>query len=744
MKIAFISTYKPRECGIATFTENLIRSMFRDENGDNSAYVVAMDDRSESYPYPHEVKFSIRENHQKDYLKAADFINHNTDVCVLQHEFGIFGGNRGVYILPLLHRLKVPLVVTLHTVLKNPGFSEKAIINEIGRQAAKIIVMNRLAVTFLKESYEVDPDKIEVIEHGFPAFDFSQHDRYKQKYHLNNKISMMTFGLLSRGKGIETVIRALPEVVKKHSEVEYLVLGKTHPNVVKNSGEEYRYFLKRMVSQLHLENNVRFIDTFLNEEELCEHLAATDIYITPYPNEAQITSGTLAYAVGAGTAVVSTPYWHARELLQDNRGILFPFNDFLSLEQKLNELLDHPEKLQQIRKNAFEYGKNVTWPKQGEKYLETVETVVKNHQLPVPTRSTIIDPALLPKFRLLHLKRLTDSTGILQHARYHIPNYHHGYCLDDNARALLVMSMAYNRHKEKEALDLISIYLAFIQYMQRDDGRFRNFLSYDRQFLDEYGSEDAFGRTIWALGYLIAHAPNDAYFQLAKSLFQNSIQQFTNLISPRGIANTLFGIRYYLDRFPYDEGMMVIMKQLADQLTQAYARHKTDDWHWFEPILAYDNGLLPASLLHVYKKTEDETYRSVAEESMQFLESIVFKEDHLSLVGNQYWYRKGQTRSQYDQQPIDAMAMVVYYNTAYEVLGHNESYLKKMIQSFMWFMGENDLRVPLYDFETKGCCDGLEQDGVNRNQGAESMLAYLLSHLSVLIAFERESSNEIK
>jgi hypothetical protein len=524
--------------------------------------------------------------------------------------------------------------------------------------------------------------------------------------------------------------------------VEYLVLGKTHPNVVKNSGEEYRYFLKRLVSQHHLENNVRFIDTFLTEEELCEHLAATDIYITPYPNEAQITSGTLSYAVGAGTAVVSTPYWHALELLENNRGILFPFNDFLSLEQKLIELLDHPNQMQQIRNHAYEYGRQITWPLQGKKYIAAIESIIKSHHRPATAKKTIIDPALLPKFRLLHVKRLTDNTGILQHARYHIPNYHHGYCLDDNARALLVMAMAYNRHKEKEALDLMSVYLAFIQYMQREDGRFRNLLSYDRQYLDEYGSEDAFGRTIWALGYLLSHAPNDAYFQLAKSIFQKSIQQFNQLISPRGMANTLIGISYYLDRFPYDEGMVVIMKQMADKLADGFAREKTNEWQWFEPVLAYDNGLLPAALLHVYQKTEDETYRKIAEESMSFLENIVFKEDHLSLVGNQYWYRKGQIRSQYDQQPIDAMAMVVYYNTAYDVLDHNETYLKKMITSFMWFMGENDLRVPLYDFETKGCCDGLEKDGVNRNQGAESMLAYLLSHLSVLIAFERESKNK--
>ncbi len=742
MKIAFISTYKPRECGIATFTENLIRSMAQSQDTQDtnySVYVVAMDDKDESYPYPDIVKYTIRESHQKDYLKAADYINHNTDICFLQHEFGIFGGNSGVYILPLLHRLKIPLIVTLHTVLKNPTFSEKAIIKEIARQAVTVVVMSKLAVSFLRDIYQVPRHKIRIIEHGFPTFDFNSHDFYKRKYHLDNKTSLMTFGLLSRGKGIETVLHALPKVVEKHPEIEYIILGKTHPNVVKHSGEEYRNFLKRIIRKNNLGNHVSFIDRFLEEQELCEYLSATDIYITPYPNEAQITSGTLSYAVGSGAAVVSTPYWHAQELLDKGRGVLFPFNDPDGLAEVLNDLLDNPEKIRKIRKKAFNYGKKITWPLQGVKYLDIAQQALSNTHVNHTHNENIIDPTLLPKFNLLHVKRMTDSTGMLQHARYNIPNYHHGYCLDDNARALLVMTMAYSRQKEPEALDLISVYLAFIQYMQLDDGRFRNFLSYDRQFLDEEGSEDSFGRTVWALGFLLSHAPNDAFFQLAKIIFDRTVPHFFSLESIRGIANTLIGISFYLDRFPYDEGMVVIMKQMADKLIDAFEAEKTEDWQWFEPVLSYDNGLLPASLFYVYEKTEDEKYRKVALESMKFLDSVVFKDDHISLVGNSYWFHRGGQKSRFDQQPIDAMAMVIMYKKAYTVLNRDKSYLQKMITSFLWFMGENDLRVPLYDYETKGCCDGLEKDGVNRNQGAESMLAYLMAHLTVLVAFEHEN-----
>ncbi len=743
MKAAFITTYPPRECGIATFTENLIRALPRETESspeDTSVFVVAMTDKENGYAYPDIVKYSIRESHQKDYLKAADYINYSADICVLQHEFGIFGGNSGVYILPLINRLKVPLVVTFHTVLKEPTFSEKAILTEIGKKADKIVVMSKMAVTFLEDIYQIPRRKISIIEHGFPEFDYQNHDLYKQKFHLEDKISLMTFGLLSRGKGIETVIRALPRVVEQFPQVEYMIVGKTHPGVVKVSGEEYRHFLKRLVQKNKLEKHVVFIDSFLEEKELCAYLSATDIYITPYPNEAQITSGTLSYAVGAGTAVVSTPYWHATELLDKGRGVLFPFNDHEALADTLLDLLGNPLKMKAIRKRAYAYGQKITWPLQGKKYLKIAETAIRRYRKPQNYSQKIVDPTLLPSLNLSHVKRLTDTTGILQHAKYNIPDYRHGYCLDDNARALLVMNMVHERQKEPEAINLMSTYLSYINYMQNPDGSFRNFLSFDHQFLDKKGSEDAFGRAVWALGYLLAHAPNDAFFQIARQLFGNAIQQFKHLKSLRGIANTLMGISYYLNRFPWDEGMVNTMAEMADQLTGAFEKESDEKWQWFESILTYDNGLLPAALFCTYEKTEQEKYLNIAEQSAAFLESVVFKGDHIALIGNEGWYPKDGQRARFAQQPIDAMAMVLMYEKAYLVTENKKDYLHKMFTSYMWFLGENDLRLPLYDYETKGCCDGLEKDGVNRNQGAESMLAYLLSHLTVLEAFEKEKT----
>ncbi len=742
MKAAVITTYPPRECGIATFTENLVRALPKETEGkkeDTSIFVVAMTDK-EGYAYPDIVKYSIRESHQKDYLKAADFINYSADICILQHEFGIFGGTSGVYILPLLNRLKVPLMVTFHTVLKEPSFSEKAILTEIGRKANKIVVMSKIAVNFLVDIYHLPRKKITIIQHGFPEFDYQNHDYYKQKFHLENKIPLMTFGLLSRGKGIETVIRALPPVVKKFPNIVYLIVGKTHPGVVKISGEEYRHFLKRLVQKNSLEKHVVFIDNFLQEQDLCAYLSAADIYITPYPNEAQITSGTLAYAAGSGATVVSTPYWHATELLDKGRGVLFPFNDHEELANVLLHLLTHPAYMKIIRKRAYTYGQKITWPLQGKKYLKVAEQAVRLYQSPKTYSEKVVDPTLLPSLNISHIQRLTNSTGILQHARYNIPNYHYGYCLDDNSRALLVMNVVYDRQKEPDAINFMSTYLSYINYMQNPDGTFHNFLGYDHKILDKESSEDAFGRTVWALGYLLDHPPNDAFFQIALKIFASAKEHFKQLKSLRGIVNTLMGIKYYLDRFSWDEEMVSVMTTLADKLITAFEKESDEEWQWFEPVLTYDNGLLPAALFCTYEKTEREKYLKVAEKSMNFLESVVFKGDHIALIGNDGWFHKGGKRARFSQQPIDAMAMVLMYEKAYLVTENKKDYLHKMFTSFMWFLGENDLRIPLYDYETKGCCDGLEKTGVNRNQGAESMLAYLLSHLTVLEAFEKEKT----
>lgn len=734
MKLAYIGTYLPRECGIGTFTHNMVGSMVN-HDGSHEGFVVAMDDHEQTYDYPEEVKLTIRQEHQRDYVKAAKFINGSgADICVLEHEFGIFGGLHGVYILALLHRLEIPLIVTLHTVLKTPSYNQKIILHEICKMANTVTVMSHKAIEFLTSIYEVPKEKIVFIEHGVPDIHFNQLQS-KQGFKLENKKLLLTFGFIGRNKGIETVIKALPEVVKKHPDVLYMVLGKTHPHVLRHAGEEYRNYLMRLVKSLGLGEHVFFQNEFINQQSLFKYLSASDIYITPYLNESQITSGTLSYAVGAGSAVISTPYWHAEELLAEGRGRFFNFSDSEALSTILMELLDNPDALKELRAKASDYGRKITWPKIGGKYIDLAQKIINETPAVVVKKETILDPLILPPFSLAHIRRLTDDTGIIQHAKFGIPNLKEGYCLDDNARALLMVLMAYKQKKDSWALELSPIYLSYIHYMQNKDGTFRNFLSFNRNYLDEVGSDDAFGRTIWALGYLLGHAPNDAYYQSGRLVFFDAAPNFEKLKSIRGIANTIIGISYYLRSNPGDEGMIVQLRKLAATMIRQYNDNTSDEWKWFEPVLSYDNGMLPLALLHAAEILSDNKIEEVALASMNFLTETTLKGDYLSIIGSDEWYKKDGKRSRFSQQPIDAMAMVLMFHQAFHLTGDKE-YLKKLFTSFMWFLGENELRLSLFDFETKGCCDGLEHYGVNRNQGAESSLAYLIAHLTVLEAFE--------
>lgn len=734
MKIAFIATYPPRECGIGTFTQSLAHAM-KDNADENEIIIIAMHDNQEKYAFPPEVKLTIHQEHQTDYLKAADFINRSgADVCILEHEFGIYGGQSGVYILPLLHRLHIPLISTLHTILDTPSYTEKAILKQVCEMSDKLVVMSHKAIQFLEDIYAVAPEKIARIEHGVPDIHFDK-AQSRTELKFNGKKLLFTFGFIGRNKGIETVIEALPQIIEKHPEVFYVVLGKTHPNVLRSAGEEYRSYLKLLIKTLKLGDHVLLLNEFVEEKELFKYLAACDIYITPYINENQITSGTLTYAMGSGCVVVSTPYWHAAELLTENKGSLFDFKDENGLAKVLNELLDKPGLMKTIQHKAEEYGQDIIWPKIGHRYLELAKRLVSEPAKPESKKETDIDLLLLPRFSLAHIKRLTDDTGIIQHAKFGIPNLKEGYCLDDNARALLMVCMTYKQKKNKLALELMPVYLSYIHYMQNKDGTFRNFLSFNRNFLDEVGSEDSFGRTIWVLGYLMDNAPNDAYYQTARLVFFDALPNFEKMKSIRGIANTIIGICYYLKTNPSDDEMKMCLLRMTDILVGHFEQNQSKNWDWFESLLAYDNGILPLALLHASQVLENKKAKNVAFESMRFLTKHTLKDGCLSVIGNRQWFVKDKERSIYAQQPIDAMAMVLMYHQAFVLTGQRE-YLKKLFTSFMWFLGENDLRMNLYDFETKGCCDGFEDWGVNRNQGAESSLAYLISHLTVLQAYE--------
>lgn len=740
MNIAYISTYTPRACGLATFNLNLKNAIERNNSKDSKSFVIAIND-SESltqYQYPNDVRFVIRQQSQKDYIKAANVINQGiADICIMQHEFGIYGGESGVYVLPMLYRINKPLITILHTVLQDPSYLQKLIIKEIAEQSAKIVVMAQKAVDFLIDIYEIPHSKIELIQHGVPDYNENEENPLLDNIYFKNKRTLITFGLLSRNKGLETVIKALPNVVRNHPDVSYTIIGSTHPSVRISQGEEYRDSLKQLAKNLGVSEYVHFIDSFVPEDELVKYLRAAEIYITPYLNEAQITSGTLSYAVGAGCAVISTPYWHAQELLVNGRGKIFPFKSYSQLSEIINELLSDNRELNNIREKAFNYGLKIRYPKIGKMYFDLLDDICQAQSTVAVKENFTIDAERLPSFNLDYVKRLTDDTGIVQHARYGIPNLKEGYCMDDNARALIMVLMAYNQYKNKEALDLLPIYLSFIQYMQCDDGNFRNFLSFRREYLDEKGSDDSFGRTLWSLGYMVCNSPNNSYKEFSKELFFNSLKHINNLEHLRGYANSIIGLSHYLS-CNADKEVKSKLIFLADKMVDAFNEHQTTDWQWFEEKLTYDNSILPMALLKAYEVTEEFIYKEIAFKALDFLDKETLDKGYYNPIGNDGWfYRDNKKKAIFDQQAIETMGAVMMYFQAYKASG-DVNYITKMQQTFLWFLGENTLRVPLYDYETNGCCDGLTMIGLNRNQGAESTLAYFISYLTILQALEKE------
>ncbi|QEC66682.1 glycosyltransferase [Panacibacter ginsenosidivorans] len=743
MKLTLIGTYTPRKCGIATFTKNLSDAIEINDAADVN--IIAMDDEGADYEYSERVIYRIRQSYQQDYIDAANYLNESdTDICIIQHEYGIFGGDNGLYILTLLHYIQMPVIVTVHTVLKKPSYLQKIIMQQIARSVHKLVVMSKLAVDFLKNIYEIPADKITIIEHGVPDTEgTSLMVKRELKAFADRKI-LFTFGLLSKNKGIETVIKALPSVIANHPDVLYVVLGNTHPSVLKHSGEEYRNYLISLAETLDVSNHVLFINRFVTDEELFTYLKNIEIYITPYLNEDQITSGTLSYAVGAGAACLSTPYWHAKELLDGGRGKLFPFKNAAVLSTMLNDLLDDNCKLKAIQKTALLYAEYIKWPRIGSRYLELSADAIKKKNNRRLRNSRPHEISNVPVFNMAHIKRLTDDTGIVQHAKYGIPNLKEGYCLDDNSRALIMILMSYNQHHNKEATELLPIYLSYIHYMQRDDGWFRNFLHFNRSYLDEIGSEDSFGRTIWALCYLIWDAPNNSYREFAHELFSRSFPVFKDLKHVRGIANTLIGICYYMKSYPSDEGMLAILNDLTNKLTDAFTKHSTENWYWFEDKMTYDNGILPLALLHSYEITGNTKVKKTAIQAIEFLKKKTLFKDYLMPIGNEGWCDKKDPKiAVFDQQAIEVMAMVLMFEQAYNVTKETK-FLADMNTSFMWFLGKNELHIPLYDPETHGCSDGLEYNSINRNQGAESTLAYFISSLAVTKLNEKEKIQQQK
>ena len=733
-RIAFISSFVPRQCGIATFASDLIAHTTTASSGELAAEIIAME-AVDRLSYGDEVKLTIRRDQKRDYLAAVDHINYSgVNLVSLQHEYGLFGGKAGSYICELLESLSVPLVTTLHTVLEKPDAAYRDTLIRIADVSTKLVVMSLRGVSMMREIYGVSVDKIEMIPHGIPDLPFEDPGPYQQGLGFADKKIILTFGLIGRNKGIEWAIRALPEIVKREPSILYLVLGATHPEVKRNDGEEYRISLQRLVRDLGLERHVVFINSFVTDDELYQFLNAADYYLTPYLHKEQLTSGTLAFAVGMGKAVISTPFWYAEELLDDGRGILVPSQDHKAIAAALIGLLDDPAACNAMRRRAFEFGRTMTWARTGEAYWQLYRRLavpaapaVALDMEATPTKRVTVKE--LPEFRLDHFLRMSDDTGIFQHARHTIPDRVQGYCTDDNARALEVMVRCHHQHQDQESLRLMEIYFAFLLHAQKPDGSFNNFMSYERRFLAPVQSEDATTRAICAFGVLIAYFPRPSLADLAQEAFLHAMTVADNF-SLRGRAYEIFGLADYLKVFPDDVRICREMSKAADCLMQAYRQYATSDWPWFEDRLAYDNAVLPHALFVASKALQNKAYRETAINAGRFLIEATFTGSHFSFVGCHGWYPKGGEKAHFDQQPIEASSTVRMLREAFAATG-DDSFIKLMRKAFYWFLGDNDADVALFDFRSRGCHDGLTTGGISLNQGAESLISYMLAYLSI-------------
>ena len=748
--IAVIGNYMPRQCGIATFTTDLVEGLSA-EAPDIYCWAAAMNDKPEGYAYPEKVRFEINQNKLTDYSTASQFLNiSQTDIVCVQHEYGIFGGAAGSHLLKLLADLRMPVVTTLHTVLKDPAPEYRVVMGKIAELSDKLVVMSRKASDFLKDIYAVPEEKIAFIHHGIPDTPFIDPSFNKDKFGVEGKKVLLTFGLLSPNKGIENVLQALPSVIIKHPDVAYVILGATHPHILKLHGDEYRIMLQQLVRKLDIGKHVIFQNRFVELKELCEFLGIADIYVTPYCEEAQITSGTLAYAMGTGKAIISTPYWYATEMLAENRGRIVPFSNPDAMAQQIIDLLDNDVERHAMRKKAYTFTREAVWKEVSRKYLQVFREVqLSRTRNPRPRHSYVenikaITNFEIPEIKLDHLKAFTDDTGILQHANYTIPDRTHGYCTDDNARALLVSAMG-QKYLPANGLGLDPLsghYLGFLLYAYNEKiGRFRNFMTYSRQWKEEIGSEDAHGRALWCVGKAVAYLDNPGHLAMSTALFKKALIAVENFHSPRAVAFCLVGMNAYLDKFSGDSDVRRIREILASRLFDQFKNNETDDWPWPENTLNYANGKLSHALLLSGHRMQRSDMIDMGLKSLKWLLATQTEDNHFVPIGSNGWYEKGGLRARFDQQPLETNAMVDTCVEAF-IVTRDHKWLESPVMCFNWFLGHNDLNLPLYDPKTGGCRDGLMADGINQNEGAESTLAWLLSLMTLQKLYADEILNQ--
>jgi glycosyltransferase involved in cell wall biosynthesis len=731
-RVTLLGNYLPRQCGIATFTSDLADAIAARYPA-IECRVVAMNDPGRRHAYGERVRFEIADHDVASYRRATDFLNvGGIDVLCLQHEYGIFGGKAGSHVLALLSDVRMPIVTTLHTILGDPSADQRRVMDEITRLSSRLIVMSKHGGALLREVHGVPSEKIDIIPHGIPALPSARAS--KTRLGVDGTSLLLTFGLLSPDKGIEYVIDALPAVVARHPNATYVVLGATHPHVKERHGETYRRSLEDRAERLGVGEHVVFHDRFVSASELAEFLAAADIYITPYLQMEQITSGTLAYAVGNGKAVVSTPYRYARELLADGRGILVPSRDSAALGAALDGLLGDPGELRALGARAAEYGREMGWPSVARQYLSSFERARKEST----TRRRSVFSAMtlakrrvdLPELDLQHVRAMTDDTGILQHAAFSVPRYEHGYCLDDNARALLLVTMLEDADMGDPGTtrSLACRYLAFMSHaFDAELRRFRNFMGYSRAFLEACGSEDSHGRGLWALGAVVGRSREPGRKSLAGQLFHAALPAVSELSSPRAWAFALLGIHEYLRAFQGESGVEALQKRLSDQLMAKFSTGDGGDWPWCEDVVTYDNARLPQALIVSGSRTSNKEMLGAGLAALSWLIDVQRSPGgYFGPVGSDGFYPRSAEKAEFDQQPIEACATVSACLEAWRVTG-DEKWAREMRRAFRWFLGENHLHVSLYDPTTGGCRDGLHRDRPNENQGAESTLSFLLA-----------------
>jgi len=740
-RIAVIGNYLPRQCGIATFTTDLCAALSA-EYGTTRLLALPVNDTEQGYDYPERVRWSLAQDDVKSYEDAAEFLNfNNIDMVCLQHEYRIFGGPAGSHILHLLRGLKMPVVTTLHTVLREPNPGQLRVMEEIAELSDRLIVMSQLSSQFLQEIFKVPGSKIDMVPHGVPDLPFLDPNFYKDRFDVEGKAVLLTFGLLSPNKGIENVIQALPQILEKHSNVAYIVAGATHPHILRREGDKYRHSLQELARKLGVQSQVIFHDHFATPEEMAAFIGAADIYITPYRYEEQVVSGTLAYALGAGKAIISTPYWHAIELLDDRRGALVPFQNPDAIANKTIELLNTPAIRHAMRKRAYLFSRDMVWSSVAQGYMKSFSRVrsdrLQNPRVQFSARAIPKTLDQLPELKLHHLNALTDDTGIFQHAIFTIPNRVEGYTTDDNARALIfTIMLEANTPLEKTDFpipDFSARYLSFLEHaFNSATGRFRNFLGYDRRWNEAVGSDDCHGRALWSLGTVLGQSGNQALRSAAGRLFEFSLPAAMEIYSPRAAAYTLLGIQQYLNSYPGDRDAQKMRSVISRRLLAMYESIRRPDWKWFENVVAYGNARLPQALLVVGSACSDDGMISAGLEALDWLlkEQHCETNHHFVPIGSQGFYHQGGEKARFDQQPLEAAGAVSACIEAFRVTGESR-WRGEAWSAFNWFLGDNDLQLPLYDSVTGGCRDGLHPERANQNQGAESTLSFLMALLEM-------------